>query len=67
MEKWQEILLPRLRDQNDNCGTGFANRQRQLLKSSGKTNVGFFMRFLHALFIALLTAFADRILAVFNG
>ena len=42
------------------------NRQRQLLKSSGKTNLGFLMRVLHALFIALLTAVGGCILQSFS-
>jgi hypothetical protein len=67
MEKWPEILLPRLRDQNDNCGTGFAKSTTATSEKLGKTNLGFLMRVIHALFIALLTAFAGCILAVFNG
>ena len=38
------------------------DRPRQLLKSLGKTNLGFLVGVLHALFIALLTAFGGRIL-----
>ena len=67
MEKWPEILLPLLRIRMTIAGRVSQNRQRQLLKSSGKTNLGFLMRVLHALFIALLTAFGGCILAVFNG
>ncbi len=64
MEKWPEILRFA---QNDNCGTGFVRSTTATPESSGKTNLGFLMRVLHALFIALLTAFGGCILAVFNG
>ena len=57
MKKWSEILLPRLRDQNDNCGTGFA-RTTATSEKLRQTSLRFFMRIVRGLVIAFLTVFA---------
>ncbi len=51
MEKWPEFFSRDCGIRMTITGRVSQDRQWQLLKSSGKTNLGFLMRVLHALFI----------------